>query len=1124
MPAGYYRFPTIYNDYIVYVCEDDLWSVPAVGGISRRLTSNLGEASRPSLSPDGSLVAFVGRDEGESDIYVMPALGGPARRITYMGGSLCTTAGWTPDNEILFANNAEHWYLRYTKMYTIDPTGHNLRELKIGPVRTISYGPSGGVVIGRNTDDPARWKRYRGGRAGQLWVDQEGKGEFSSLIRLEGDLSSPIWIAGSAPGGRIFFISDHEGIGNLYSCTPAGDDLQRHTDHKEYYARNASSDGKKIVYHAGADLFVYDIQQDSSHMVQIEHHSPQVHRNRKFVHPGRYLQDYELHPKGQHLAITSRGKLFNFANWEGAVIQHGELAQPAHSGTPVTGIRYRTPQWLKDGKRLIAITDEGGEEHFVIFNSDGSGEPQHLPNLDIGRPDALKINPKFDQVIFSNHRYEIMYLDLETGELRVIDRGKANPVSGFDWSPDGLWVVYSISLTFQTAGLKLWNVEQNVSYPLTYPVLRDIAPVFEPNGKYIYFLSHRIFDPIYDNMQFDLGFPMGMKPYLITLQSDSISPFIPQPKVDEDDEKEDEEQEQTKESKNNAQDQEQSADSVPGEEDEHEGNKDSGIKEEDQPIQIDLEGIQHRVIEFPIPEGIYGKIMATKDGKVLYTRDQPFGAMDTDFLQIDEPSRRNLYLYNFEEQKEEHLAGGVTDFSISSDGKTLIYREGKRLRVLKAGEKPPTEKNSPSRKSGWIDLNRVKVPIIPGSEWRQMFREAWRLQRDQFWTEDMSKIDWIAVHDRYLPLVDRVSSRSEFSDLMWEMQGELGTSHCYEFGGDYRPEPSYRQGYLGAEFEFQEDSGGWKVVKVHQGDVWDEAKTSPFTRPGVNIQEGDTLLAINGRKLSRTITPAAALVNLAGEEIVLQTISGQAEGDGELAERFVTVKSLSSEMPLRYREWVENNRRTVHEQTHDRVGYVHIPDMGPYGYAEFHRYYLSEVDRQGLLIDVRYNRGGHVSALLLEKLARRRIGYDTSRWSQIPMPYPPESVMGPMVALTNEYAGSDGDIFSHGFKLFKLGPLIGTRTWGGVIGIWPRHSLVDGTVTTQPEFSFWFYDVGWGVENYGTDPDIVVENTPQDYTREVDRQLNIGIEEILKLLESNPPELPDFSNRPDLSLPKLPPR
>jgi tricorn protease len=389
-----------------------------------------------------------------------------------------------------------------------------------------------------------------------------------------------------------------------------------------------------------------------------------------------------------------------------------------------------------------------------------------------------------------------------------------------------------------------------------------------------------------------------------------------------------------------------------------------------------------------------------------------------------------------------------------------------------------------------------------------MFAEAWRLQREQFWTEDMSGIDWDAVYAQYSPLVERVSSRAELSDLFWELQGELGTSHAYEFGGEYRQSPNYQQGYLGVDWNYDEERQRYRIAHIVWGDPSDNKTTSPLTSPGLNIEEGDAVLAINGQRLTSERGPAELLVNQANNEVQL-TIESAASGET----RVVTVKALASEMMPRYREWVEKNRQYVHEQTQDRVGYIHIPDMGYRGFAEFHRSFLAEYDYPALLIDVRHNGGGMVSGLLLEKLARRRLGYDFTRWGQ-PEPYPAQSPRGPMVALTDEHSGSDGDIFSHAFKLMKLGPLVGKRTWGGVIGIYPRHSLVDGTMTSQPEYAFWFKDVGWNVENYGTDPDIEVEIAPQDYVNGIDPQLDRAIAEALRMIEETPTLEPEPGERP----------
>ena len=461
-------------------------------------------------------------------------------------------------------------------------------------------------------------------------------------------------------------------------------------------------------------------------------------------------------------------------------------------------------------------------------------------------------------------------------------------------------------------------------------------------------------------------------------------------------------------------------------------------------------------------------------------------------------SNRTLHACTLATGKCDKIADGITDFSLSPDHATLLYRADDRLRVLAAGEKP-SEATESGAESGWIDLDRVKVSVRLDAEWRQMFREAWRLQRENFWDVGMSAIDWTEVYDRYLPLVDRVATRSELSDLLWELHGELGTSHAYEIGGAYRQGPHYEQGFLGVDWAVDGDTH--RIARILDGDVWSEKSSSPLARPGLDVRAGDEIVAINGITVEHDRSPGALLVNQAGQEVEVTVRRGEGPP------RLLRVRPLADEHPLRYREWVNANRDLVHERGAGRVGYLHIPDMIASGFAEFHRGLLTEYDYEALVVDVRYNRGGHVSGLLLQKLARRRLAYDFSRWGD-PQPYPAESPRGAMVMVTNEHAGSDGDIVSHAFKQLGLGPLIGHRTWGGVIGINPRHLLADGTTTTQPEFAFAFDNVGWGVENYGTDPDIEVDNAPHDYARGFDAQLERGIVEALAELERKPAHSP----------------
>jgi len=1076
MPSqGYVRYPTIYRDHIVFVSEDDLWLISSEGGRAERLTAGVAEASYPRFSPDGALLAFVGREEGPSEVYVMPALGGLAQRLTFQAATSCRVSGWSlSGDEILYASNAGQFAPRFETIYAISPREGQPRQLGVGLANAISYGSRGGVVLGRNINvrEFSHQKRYRGGRVGHLWCDVSGDGEFQRLLRLDGNIADPCWV-----GERIYFLSDHEGVGNIYSCTPFGEDVRRHTDHQDFYARHMSSDGQRLVYHAGADLYLFDPATGEVRHLEAELPSIRTQRNRKFVAAANYLDSYALHPKGYAVALTTRGKAFSMGNWEGPVLQHGEL----------DGVRYRKLNWLNDGKRLVAVNDATGQESLVVFNPEDASEPKTYAEIEFGRAVSLFVSPADDVVALTNHRSELITVDLEAATSRVLDRSDYGPIRGVAWSPDGRWLAYGFSFSNQQTAIKLCNLETGETHFVTEPVLEDVSPSFDPDGKYLYFLGYRILNPVYDNLQFDLSFPRGVKPYLITLQRDLRSPFIPEPKAPD-------EKDKGKEKEEVDSGKEQGDSKEPPRE---ESNDQEEATKKPPAMVIDLEGITSRAIPFPVAEGRYYAVRGIK-GKALFLLYPIQGSINQQ-SDSDEP-KGYIDCYDFEKRKGEKLIDDVSDFGLSRDHKTLIYRSNHRLRVLKAGEKPPKTDNGdrPGRESGWFELNRVKVSIQPAAEWKQMFAEAWRLQREQFWTEDMSGIDWDAIYEQYAPLVERVGSRSELSDLFWELQGELNTSHAYEMGGEYRQRPHYQQGFLGVDWSYDAENNRYRIDHIVEGDPSDSNATSPLTSPGLNIHVGDAVLAINGQRVGPERSSQELLVNQAGNEVQL-TIEDATTKET----RAVTVKALKDEQPARYREWVESNRRTVHEKSDGRVGYIHIPNMMGEGFAEFHRGFLTEYDYPALLVDVRFNGGGHVSGLLLEKLARRRIGYRFPRWGQ-PGPYPYESPRGPMVALTNEHAGSDGDIFSHSFKLMGLGPLIGKRTWGGVIGINPRHTLVDGTRTSQPEYAFWFKDVGWNVENYGTDPDIEVDVAPQDYMHNVDPQLDRAIAEALRLIEERP--------------------
>ncbi|HEY9677862.1 MAG TPA: S41 family peptidase [Drouetiella sp.] len=1071
---GYYRYATIHGDKIVFVCEDDLWSVTTGGGMARRLTTGRGEFAAPKFSPDGKHIAFVGREEGHPEVYVIPAEGGLPKRMTYVGGGACYVSGWSADcKDIYFTSDCKAPFMRHSEMFAVALSGGQPRNLNLGHAQSFAIKENNATLIGRNANDPARWKRYRGGTAGELWVDPNGKGTFNRLLDLRGNLVLPMWIK-----ERVYFLSDHEGIGNIYSCKPDGSDIKQHTHHHDYYVRFPHTDGKSISYTAGGDIFVLNVASDQSEKINVQVLPTTLQSVRKFVKASEHLEHYAPHPKGHSVAVITRGQPMTMANWEGAVIQHGAGSKA----------RYRECEWLHDGERFVVISDAAGYEQLELHHADQSVEPVIACKGDIGRVVLMKASPTEDQVVIANHRQELLLVDLKSKSVKMIDKSPSERIGGMAWSADGRWIAYSWSPQPQAWIMRIAEAKTQKLHDVTSLLRGDFEPCFDPEGRYLYMLSARDFYPVYDSLQFDLSFPQSVRPFLVTLRNDVRSPFTVPTPAEEEAAKKLEEELKEKE------------------------------KEKDKPkkVEIDFEGIENRLIGFPVEEGRYGQIAATPT-RVYFTKFAVKGIREFAFSE-EEGEPGVLLAYDLKERRVAKISQKVTHIRISNDFKSLFCYSQKKIRALDAtegfpaeGAEPAPPAETPGRQTRMLDLNRAQVLVQPQEEWKQMYAEAWRLQGEHFWDPTMSDVDWNLVYERYAAMLPRLRTRTELSDIMWEMQGELGTSHAYEIGGDHRKSAEYHNGFLGADVELDTKSGGYTIKKILRGDSWNPAHDSPLAAPGLDIQVGDIIVAVGGRGIKNDCTLDELLMNAAAKTINL-TILRKGK------KRNVSVQTLRNESALRYREWVETNRRIVHERSGGRLGYLHIPDMGPAGFAEFHRGYLAEVHRDGMIVDVRYNRGGHVSALLLEKLARKRVGYDVSRWGP-PQPYPTESVAGPMVAITNQFAGSDGDIFSHCFKLYKLGPLVGKRTWGGVIGIWPRHMLVDGTITTQPEFSFWFTDVGFRVENYGTDPDYEVDIAPHDYKNGVDPQMDKALSLALDALNQKPVTLPDFSAKPRLPLP-----
>lgn len=1043
--------------HLYFISEEDLWRVPllSAGTLNEpveatRLTAGLGSMASPQVSPDGLKVALASEEEGHCEVYVLSLATGEFTRLTYLAAWSYPIA-WSDDSTIVFKSNAKHPH-RNQEIFKISIHGGLEEPLRLGAGTNLALRADGAVMFERNMHrpDPSHWKRYRGGTMGQFWFAQSIDSEFVRLSELKGNLSCPQWFQ-----NRVYYLSDDTGVSRIYSATEQGTDVRAHATQfaSEYYFRNLASNGEKMVVQSAGDLLVFDPKADALTQFFIRLPSHHVQQKRKSVDGSKTIEKFSLQPQGERLVISSRGKVFHFGHWNGPIEQLG--SEPA--------VRYKNPEWLPDGKRVVVVADDGLQETLEIHSIENHlVQKLALKGLKegLGRTLEIQVAPRLFQeanwLAVSNHRNELILMNANTGEASVVFKNEFQFMVDFSWSPDGRYLAFSKSIRPHQSCIAIYDVQTKQVHDVSAPWLEDFSPSFDPNGKYLYFISRRAFNPSYDDVLFEMGFNKGRFPFLVVLQKNGANPFLRDASMPES----------------------------------------LGKKPEVAPVyaevkcEIDFDQIQNRALQFPVPEGLYTRILGT-GRKVLWSYAQIEGTVDLPMSPAIVQGKEYLDCFDFDTGKFEYFGTGITEFKIRPECNVRVTRKGNSIRLLKGDEKADEVLAAdPTPKNGWVDLSRLKFMVEPKLEWKQMFNDAWRMQKEFFWRADMNGMDWDAVYRRYLPIVEKVSCRREYSDVVWELIGELGTSHAYERGGDYRGVPVFAVGLLGAEFKLSKQ--GYEITRLCEGDRWNPKATSPLLLPGMGLNVGDRLTRINGVLLDEKITPNQACLNQAGREVAVEFM----RKGSELIERSA-IRLMNDEIEARYRDWVENNRRIVKEKSKGRLGYIHIPNMVGRGYAEFHRNFLYEIESEGLVVDVRFNGGGHVSQLLLDKLARRPLGSDEARWfGKKPIPF--ETPRKVVVALTNEYAGSDGDIFSHTFKLRKIGKLIGTRTWGGVVGIWPRHTSLDGGYTTQPEFATWFNDVKYGLENFGTIPDIEVDFSPHDHRKGRDPQLDRAILEALK--------------------------
>ncbi|MFD3665673.1 S41 family peptidase [Streptomyces sp. NPDC058659] len=1143
--VAYLRFPHLHDDLLCFAAEDDLWIAPLVPeghrpGRAWRLTVDRTRVGHPRFSPDGRHIAYTNWRSLDPEIHLVPIDGGSARRLTYWGSTDTRVCGWTPPDrdgrsDILAVSSHGQPFSYYSWAYSVPTDGSPGRRLPWGPVSDITVTTASAttrhgeqpannhrtlLLTGKPPHEPAAWKRYLGGATGRLWLHGE---------RLLPDIGGHLDCA-MAVDGRIAFLSDHEGIGNLYSCLPDGTDLRRHTDHDAFYARHASSDGRRVVYQCAGELWIVDALTPDSRPRKLEVRlgGQRVGRRPYQVPAAHHVDAVSVDETGRASAVTVRGSLYWLTHRDG----------PARTIVDSPGVRVRLPEMLGSGGQVAYVTDAEGEDAVEVAylpRASGARPPRRLASGGLGRVEELIADPEGERLAIATHDGRLLLLDATEdsgdasqtedsgdtspaggsggtspaggsgdtsqaggsgdtsqaggsggGKVTELIRSLNGPVRDLAFSPDGAWLTWS----HPGIGRSLRSIKMaRISGPgartvvdVTNGRFEDENPVFTRDGRYLAFLSWRGFDPVYDVHTGDLSFPLGCRPYLVPLSSATPSPFALLP------------------------------DGRPaaGGLDPADDDTDTG----DGTVTVEIEGLPDRVTPIPVTASKYSALHPVSGGGLVWLRWPISGALGETFANpADTSGRPSLEHFAITKARKTELAKDLDWFAVSGDGTRLVIADEGELRAV------PATESGDGDSTVYLDLRRILHEVDPGAEWRQAFDEAGRIVRAYFWEPGMGGVDWSAVLDQYRPLVERVASPDEFADLLREVVGELGTSHAYVTPARRNEGPPHYQramGLLGANLVRRES--GWTVKRILPGESSDSKARSPLA--GTGIREGAVLTHVDGRPVDPVTGPYPLFSGTGGTTVELTFTSAEGEGRS----RRVAVVPLVDERPLRYQDWVAKRRAVVRELSGGRCGYLHIPDMGGSGWAQFNRDLRMEVSRPALIVDVRGNAGGNISELVIEKLTRKILGWDLTRNAQA-VSYASNAPRGPVVALADEATSSDGDMITAAFKLLGLGPVVGQRTWGGVVGMTGRHRLGDGTQITVPMNAAWFPEYGWSLENHGVEPDLAVLRTPLDWAEGRHAQLDDAVHVALSLLSETPPASPPgYEAVPDRSRPKLPPR
>ena len=1070
------RFPDIRGDRVVFTYAGDLWTAPSSGGSAARLTSHPGVEVFGKFSPDGKWVAFTGQYDGDEQVYVVPTSGGDPRQLTFYParGPLAPrwgwdnqVFGWTKDSKnIIFRSLRDSWSLPIARLYKVSVDGGPATALPMPTAGSGDLSPNGDeIVYSPQSRDFRSEKRYGGGQANQLFIFNLGSNAARRITEGPRATRDAMWI-----GDTIFFNSDRDGHFNLYAYNVAGGRTTQVTTSRSWDVRWPSSDNEgQIVYELNGELVVMDARTKKSTPISINVPDEGNWSRPSRVSAANLIESVGLSPKGERALFAARGDIFT------APIEKG----PTRNLTDSSGAHDKWPSWSPDGSQIAFISDKSGEEEIYLIPQDGSKPAEQITT----GGSAMRYQPEWapdgKRIAFSDKDGKVYVLTLADRKIVQVADSPRGQIRDYSWSPRGNFLAFTMPNDNQFASVYVWSANDSQLRRVTDDYFNSYNPAWDPSGNYLYFLSDREFAPQISNIEFNYATNRPTYIYAMALRKDVKHPFPP----------ESDEVTVAKMADDSAKPPaEKPAEGAPAEAKPAEAKPEAAPKPP-ATMNIDFDGIMNRVARVPLgADNYFG--LSVKTGHLLYVT----GGAGYYGRQGDRNAA--LKIYSIKDRKETNLVDDIRGYTLSDDGSKVLVAQGPGYNLYDA-----TPQGERSKKA--VATNGLYVDRVPTEEWNQIFNEVWRRYRDWFYVSNMHGYDWVALREQYRPMLKYVAHRSDLNYVISEMIAELTIQHAYIDGGDFQIPPRPRAGLPGARFELDPQAGRYRISKIFHGDNSEDIYRSPLTEVGVNASVGDYVLAIDGEELKATDDPYRLLRNKADNPVQL-TINKTPSMQGA---RTVSYRPITDEQNLIYMDWVAHNRDKVSKATNGRVGYLHVPDMGANGIREFIKWYYPQLKKEALIVDVRANGGGNVSRMLIERLRRKVLALNYSRTNDDASTYPDGVFIGPMVALLDENSASDGDIFPAMFKEAGLGPLIGKRSWGGVVGITNRGQLIDGGVVNVPESGFASKTGEWIIEGYGVDPDIEVDNDPQSVIAGKDPQLERAIAEVMAKLKT-PVKLP----------------